>query len=160
MLLTVWRHGEAEAGTPDRERRLTKRGHRDLERGIPVYREKLAGRGLSAPDALYHSPWERTTQTADHIARETGLAREPLRALAPGATIDAVEEALAALSSSDHIILVSHQPLVSSLVDHWLGVAGRVPALSPGAFAVLSAELWAQDCAALCFWAAPPAWDL
>jgi phosphohistidine phosphatase len=35
-----------------------------------------------------------------------------------------------------------------------------VPALSPGAYAVLEAEVFAAGCASLCFWAAPPDYGL
>jgi len=50
VLLTIWRHGEAAPGRPDRERRLTDRGHADLRRGAAAFAPALQERGLALPD--------------------------------------------------------------------------------------------------------------
>ncbi|KGE03441.1 SixA phosphatase family protein [Pseudohaliea rubra] len=160
MLVTVWRHGEAAPGRPDRERRLTERGHAELRRGVAGYVTALASRGLPPPEALHASRWQRTLQTAGYLAEALALTTEEADALIPGADAQAVEALLVGLPAAAHRVLVSHQPLVSELVDRWLGEAGRVPALSPGAYAVLEAEVFAPGCASICFWAAPPAYGL
>ncbi len=154
MLVTVWRHGEAAPGGRDRDRRLTDRGHADLRRGAAAFLPALARRSLPAPEALHTSRWLRTRQTAGHLAEALALVPEEAEALIPGAGVDEVEGLLSAMLPK-HRVLVSHQPLVSALVDRWLGEPGRVPALTPGAYAVLEAEAWAPGCASLCFWAAP-----
>jgi len=160
VLLTIWRHGEAAPGRPDRERRLTDRGHADLRRGAAAFAPALQERGLALPDGLHASRWVRTWQTAGYLAEALGLQALEEEALIPGAEPEDVEACLARLPVAAHRVLVSHQPLVSALVDLWLGEPGRVPALSPGAYAVLEAEVFAPGCASLCFWAAPPDYGL
>jgi len=160
VLLTVWRHGEAAPGRPDRERRLTERGHAEVRRGAAAYGAALAERGLPTPEALHASRWLRTWQTADYLAEALSLTAEEADALIPGADVEGVEALLDGLPAAAHRVLVSHQPLVSELVDRWLGEAGCVPALSPGAYAVLEAEVFAPGCASLCFWSAPPDYGL
>jgi len=160
MLVTIWRHGEAAPGRPDRERRLTDRGHADLRRGAAAFAGSLRRRGLALPDGLHVSRWVRTRQTAAYLAEALGLPPLEEDALIPGAQPEDVEASLARLPLAAHRVLVSHQPLVSGLVDRWLGEPGRVPALSPGACAVLEAEVFAPGCASLCFWAAPPDYRL
>jgi phosphohistidine phosphatase len=159
MLVTVWRHGEAHPGSPDRERVLTERGSADLSRGAPGYVRELARRGLVLPDRLLYSRWERTRQTAGHIldAIPGSLPSAEDDSLIPGRDPEDVEAALAPLSeASPHILLVSHQPLVSDLIDRWLGRQGEVPPLSPGAYAVLDLSFPAAGCATVCWWSAPP----
>jgi phosphohistidine phosphatase len=160
VLVTIWRHGEAAPGRPDRERRLTDRGHADLRRGAAAFAPALQDRGLALPDGLHASRWVRTWQTAGYLAEALGLPALEEEALIPGAEPEDVEACLARLPVAAHRVLVSHQPLVSGLVDRWLGEPGRVPALSPGAYAVLEAEVFAAGCASLCFWAAPPDYGL
>ncbi len=160
MLVTIWRHGEAAPGRPDRERRLTDRGHADLRRGAAAFAPALEGRGLPLPDGLHASRWVRTWQTAAYLTEALGLPAVEEAALIPGTGPEDVEACLARLPAAAHRVLVSHQPLVSGLVDRWLGEPGLVPALSPGAFAVLEAEVFAPGCASLCFWAAPPDYGL
>lgn len=158
MLVSIWRHGEAVAGSPDRERRLTERGHDDLVRGAPGFAAELRRRGLALPDRVLYSRWQRTTQTAELVCSALpGVPREPLEALIPGRDPDAVDTALQAFGdTAAHLLLVSHQPLVSELVDHWLGTQGEVPALTPGAYAVLQLPVPAGGCGSLLWWSSPP----
>jgi phosphohistidine phosphatase len=80
--------------------------------------------------------------------------------LLPGAGVSGVDVCLErqchSQAAPEHLLLVSHQPLVSRLVDHYLGERGRVPPLSPGGFATLSLEAPVAACARLLFWALPP----
>lgn len=161
MLLSVWRHAEAAPGSPDRGRVLTTRGHADLERGVPAFAAALASRALPAPSQLLYSRWERTRQTAERLAAHwPGLAAKPLEALIPGCSVAQVEAALAEPAVTDdaqtHLVLVSHQPLVSELLNHWLGEEHPDSALEPGAFAVLSLPVVAAGCARLELAASPP----
>ncbi|GAB5449712.1 MAG: hypothetical protein Hals2KO_00400 [Halioglobus sp.] len=118
----------------------------------------------STVDVLLHSPWQRTTQSATIIQRSFPDAQVVSNdALRPGATTTDVDELLQTLlageSPPQHLMLVSHQPLVSRLVDHYLNDLGRVPALSPGGFATLQLEVPATGCASLCCWALPPDYE-
>jgi phosphohistidine phosphatase len=164
MIVTIWRHGEAGIAASDQQRELTGTGIDDVGFGCQQFHEVCMQRGLPHPERVLHSDWVRTTQTADIIASAFSHATmAPLSALTPGHTpaqIDAVLELLLASDSvPQHLVLVSHQPLVSRLVDHYLGDSGRVPNLSPGALVTLQLEVAAHNCGQLLFWALPPGYE-
>jgi phosphohistidine phosphatase len=159
MLLTVWRHGEAGMAPIDQSRTLTARGISDVQTGAAAFAEMLELRALSAPSRLYFSRWQRTRETADLIARVfPHLPTQPLDALIPGSTVEAALSSLQDLPDlGEHVLIVSHQPLVSRLVDTLLGERGRVPPLAPGSFACIEFDgLPAPGCGLLRYWAAPP----
>ena len=111
-----------------------------------------------------HSPWLRTTQTARIICEALGgVAAQANETLLPGRDVYGVDAMLTdAWGSSDcpqHVLLVSHQPLVSRMVDHLLGDFGRVPPAVPGGVVTLSLEVPGSGCARLLFWAMPPAYE-
>lgn len=118
------------------------------------------------PGALWFSRWRRTAQTAALVSETLGLA-EDLRhsedSLIPGASVAGVDEALQGPWLGDqlppHLVLVSHQPLVSSLVRHWLGEAGRAPSHPPGGLVTLELSAPAAACAVLAWWALPPDYE-
>ncbi|MEQ8516674.1 MAG: hypothetical protein RIC38_13785 [Chromatocurvus sp.] len=158
MLVTVWRHGEAGPGSPDRSRTLTGRGEADVDRGARGFVAQLQRRDLPPPGRVLFSRWRRTTQTAERILTALpGVASEPFEALIPGAVAASVDDALTGfLGRESHLLLVSHQPLVTELIDRWLGTQGEVPSLSPGAYAVLEMLVVAPGCAAALWYSAPP----
>ena len=161
MIVTIWRHGQAASGPIDRMRELTGDGEDDVGFGCHQFHDICHARGLAHPDLVLHSPWVRASQTADIIATAfTHANMKPLPALQPGSTPRTVDAALAELQAAaepaGHVLLVSHQPLVSRLVDHYLGDPGQVPGLSPGALACLELEVAARGCGQLLFWAFPP----
>jgi phosphohistidine phosphatase len=162
MLLTIWRHGEAGRAPTDRLRELTDKGFDDIGFGCRQFHAALAVRGLPPPDRIFFSPWVRTLETAEIIASAFTHARSSeMAALRPGGTLRAAEAALEAASTGlDHVLLVSHQPLVSRLVEHFLGVDNAVPVLSPGGFATLSLEVIAAACGELRFWAVAPEYEV
>ena len=59
-------------------------------------------------------------------------------------------------ASDAHLLLVSHQPLVSLLLDYWTGEPGRVAALSPGGLATVELAVAGPGQASLQFWCLPP----
>ena len=161
MIVTIWRHGEAGSAPTDRQRELTDSGFDDIGFGCLQFHAALEERGMAAPALVLFSPWVRTRETAEIIAAAFTHARlRELDVLRPGSTVPAVEAALGALepglAGPGHIVLVSHQPLVSRLVDHYLGVDNPVPPLSPGGLVTISLEVAARDCGELRFWAMPP----
>lgn len=164
MLVTIWRHGQAGSAASDRERQLTALGRTELAHGSRQYLDHCAGKGLPVPASVLHSAWLRTTQSAGLICEALGgapmLAND---ALLPGRRVTDVEAMLADLQDGpqipEHLLLVSHQPLVSRLADHLLGDFGRVPPLPPGGLVVLSLDVPAGGCAQLLFWAMPPAYE-
>ena len=162
MILTIWRHGEAGRAPTDRQRELTDRGRDDIAFGCHRFHDTCTERGLPHPGRVLHSSWVRAVQTADIIGSAfSHAAREPFEALIPGMSERDVDAALQALGecSEEHLLLVSHQPLVSRLVDHYLGERGRVPMLNPGGLASLDLTAPAAGCASLLFWALPPEYE-
>ena len=164
MIITIWRHGEAGSAPSDEQRELTAAGTDDVGYGCHQFHDICHGRSLPHPDLILHSRWTRTTQTAEILATAfTHAGMRPLEALIPGSDVRSVDKALTGLQHAsgapEHIVLVSHQPLVSRLVDHYLGEAGRVPPLSPGALATLLLHVPGRGCGQLLFWALPPDYE-
>lgn len=164
MIVTVWRHGEAGQAFTDRQRELTERGTDDLGFACQQFHRACEARQLPPPQLILHSPWVRTTQTAEILdAAFTHAASRAHPALQPGADIQEVDNLLVQLllapQCPEHLVLVSHQPLVSRLVDHYLGERGRVPALSPGGLTALALEAPTACGARLLFWALPPEYE-
>ena len=164
MLITIWRHGEAGLAVTDQERELTSRGRADLVLGRQKFLQLCTGRQLPAPDCIFHSPYTRTQQTAEILA--TAFTRADVvcqPALEPGSQVSRVEalleQVLAEPDTPEHLVLVSHQPLVTYLLDHWLGEPGRVASFSPGACVCLWPEDAGFDGACLQFAAFPPAYE-
>lgn len=163
MILTIWRHGEAEKGAIDRQRQLTESGCDDIGFGCRQFHEACSARGLPHPDLILYSPWVRTTQTAEIIAGAfTHATSRAETALQPGGDAATVDSALGDLTGpgAQHPLLVSHQPLVSYLVEFYLDGNGHAPPLSPGGLLTLSFEVVAQQCGALKFWAFPPEYEV
>ncbi|TDG13800.1 hypothetical protein E2F43_09805 [Seongchinamella unica] len=165
MILTVWRHGEAGSAATDRQRELTDRGCDDIGYGCHQFHEHCAARSLAAPGLILYSEWRRTTETAEIIASAFTHARsERCEALIPGSRLQqvdaALEHCLADSRCPDHILLVSHQPLVSRLVDYYLGDGGQVAPLAPGGLATLQLDAPAFACASLLFSAQPPQYEI
>ncbi len=164
MILTIWRHGEAEEGARDRRRELTSSGCDDIGFGCRQLHEACSTRRISHPDTILYSPWERTLQTAEIITAAYTHARAVAdTVLQPGSDIASVDAFRSGMVESDnrpgHVLVVSHQPLVSHLVEHYLGGADLVPSLSPGGLVTMFLDVLAPSCATLLFWALPPEYE-
>ncbi|WP_226506592.1 phosphohistidine phosphatase SixA [Pseudomonas sp. MWU16-30317] len=124
MKLWVLRHGEAHHQAPtDAERELTEAGRAEVLRSAA----HLQGLAL---DAIYASPYVRAQQTAKLVRDALGHG-EPIRTVAwltPDQSPSAVITQLEAIKL-ENILLVSHQPLVSTLLglldnhEHHMGTA-------------------------------------
>ncbi len=163
MFVTIWRHGEAGQASRDYERTLTDRGCDDVGYGAQHFHRHCESRDVPHPDSIRYSPWTRTRQTADIVSAAFTHATSVEDArIQPGAGLD---EAFALIEDEhgngtcEHLLLVSHQPLVSMMIDSLLGDSGRVPPLSPGGLAVLELEVAAPGSASLCFWSLPPEYE-
>lgn len=163
MYVTIWRHGEAGMAPSDRQRELTTRGRDDVGFGCHQFHLHCEARGISHPQRILFSPWQRTAETAQIIANAFSHARqEACDALIPGCTpaeVDPVLQSLLDGASVEHVLLVSHQPLVSRLADHYLGTMGQVPPLVPGGEVTIELAVAAAGCANLCFSAQPPDYE-
>jgi phosphohistidine phosphatase len=111
MKIWVLRHGEAQASArSDAERELTAHGREEVLRSAV----HLLGKPL---DLIIASPYVRTRQTAQLAREALGLSAEIVIApwLTPGSDPDDVLRKLGN-HSAEHVLLVSHQPLVGALI--------------------------------------------
>jgi len=118
MKLLVLRHGQAEArAARDEQRALTDAGRRDVARVIDASHPVLEGL-----EALWVSPYLRAQQTARiAIDRLQWSGRAiTLDGLTPEASLAPLYSELQACKARS-LLLVSHQPLVGSLLDELCG---------------------------------------
>ncbi|AUF95764.1 phosphohistidine phosphatase [Pseudomonas sp. BIGb0278] len=111
MKLWILRHGEAEPrANSDAERRLTSHGREQVLYSAAL----LLGQPLQA---ILVSPYVRAQQTAA-LVQETLDFPQPLRTVAWLTPESSVREAITELEKLgfEHVLLVSHQPLVGALV--------------------------------------------
>lgn len=157
MPLVIMRHGQAESAAPsDALRNLTDKGRRDV---VDVTRRLSAvlGKSLNTDEvpAIFHSPYIRTTQTAE-LLHQTLVNDErfislpfpvPQDELLGSNSVEGISN-WASANSNSTLIMVSHQPLVSALVA-WL-VEGARPtetyrypefSMSPASVAILDGDI-------------------
>jgi phosphohistidine phosphatase SixA len=121
MRLFLVRHAEAAPGEPDELRPLTPAGRN-------VARDLGARLASERPDAVVSSPLLRARETAEQIARAAGLTPEADERLAPGASAEDLQAAIA--GRGERVIAVGHQPDCSAIV---LALTGRERDFAPGA---------------------------
>ncbi|CRM36170.1 MULTISPECIES: phosphohistidine phosphatase SixA [Pseudomonas] len=110
MKLWILRHGEAEGHAPsDAERNLTEHGRAEVLRSAA----HLIGQPITA---IIASPYVRAQQTAQLVREALGF--EPQVRTVPWLTPEGNPlEVLQKLETDDTVLLVSHQPLVGSLIS-------------------------------------------
>jgi phosphohistidine phosphatase len=165
MILTIWRHGTAQEGGADHFRELTVSGRDDVSFGCHQFHQACKLRSIPQITSILHSPLVRTIETAEIVAGAFGSATlESANALQPGSRLADAEALITRYGEPDncghHLALVSHQPLVSRIIDHYLGGSGTVPPLPPGGLATLSLDVAAPACAKLLFWSFPPEYEV
>jgi len=143
MQLFILRHGKAEPMLGnDAARTLTERGRRQVAQ---VCRKR--SKELSAVRAIWTSPFVRTQQTADIVSAHLGLptVTEPLLIgdSDPQQFLDLLQQ-----QDNFPILLVSHQPLVGSLLNGLCG-SGNAHPMGTSSLACVSSEVWAKGCADL-----------
>lgn len=115
------RHGCAEpSASRDRDRRLTAEGREELHRVLAASRDQLAG-----VSRVLVSPYLRAQQSCDlamsyltHLAPEQ---RQTVDFLTPGSNPQTVFDWLARQTQDLQVLLVTHQPLVGTLLDELCG---------------------------------------
>jgi phosphohistidine phosphatase len=128
MELILWRHAQAEDGTPDLERRLTTRGREDAKRVGAWLRERLPSSGVR----VLSSPAARARETANAL----GIRYEVVHALAPGVeAVDAIAASGWAEDRDATVILVGHNPWIGEAVSRLVGGCDD-------AWAIRKAGLW------------------
>lgn len=143
MLIFIMRHGEAMAGAvTDADRELTHIGREDVSNMINKYKDEL--RGI---DEVWTSPYTRAQQTADIVR---GILHKPIVTQDwlvptnnPDKTMDVLRE------KKKTILLVSHQPLVGTLVDRIVGLEPGRYRMGTASIACVEAELMTYGCGEL-----------
>lgn len=136
MLIILLRHGVAEekGSKPDRERRLTGDGNREMKKTA----KGLAKRFPDA-DAIYSSPLVRAYETAEWVAKAYGgtLDIDTTAALEPGT---APEELRALLGRSDAecAYFVGHEPHLTTVMLDLTGMqaSGKLALKKGGCYGV------------------------
>jgi phosphohistidine phosphatase len=137
MKVWVLRHGEAQArACTDAERELTAHGRDEVLQSAA----HLIGKPV---DLIIASPYVRARQTAQLVREALGLTGEI--AIAPWLTPESdPDQVLRALGGhrAEHVLLVSHQPLVGALIGLALhGHRQQPQPMSTASLAELDGEL-------------------
>lgn len=117
MLVYLVRHAHSDPGDPDELRTLSERGRAEAQ----SLAERLAA-SHTPPGLVLTSPLVRAKETADAIADATGAELRVDRRLSPGATADALREAVR--GGQEPVAAVGHQPDCSEIA---LAVTGEDP---------------------------------
>jgi phosphohistidine phosphatase len=108
MDLILWRHAQAEEGSPDSARPLTSRGEKDAAAVAAWLRKRLPDPGVT----VLCSPTVRTRRTAAALALPVDVSER----IGPGASVDDVVEACGWSSGRDGtVIVVGHQPWIGQV---------------------------------------------
>lgn len=112
MDLILWRHAEAEDGMADHSRELTEKGHKQASKMAAFLRQHLPS------DAqILVSPAIRTQQTAAALTADFTT----VPAIAPGASVHAVLQAVRWPNAGGTVLVVGHQPTLGSVAAQLLG---------------------------------------
>jgi phosphohistidine phosphatase len=101
MELILWRHAEADDGSPDMDRRLTSKGHKQAA-AVAAW----LGERLPAKTRILVSPAARAQETAEALGRDF----ETVASIAPGADATAILAVADWPTARGAILVVGHQP--------------------------------------------------
>ncbi len=141
MDLFLLRHGCAEpSATRDRDRKLTAEGREELQRVLTA-----AGTHLSAINLVMASPYVRAQQSCDVAMTFLPHLEENDRHIAdfltPGSNPQRAIDWLVAQPVDSAILLVTHQPLVGTLLDELCGFEAGRYRMGTGALAYVQLPL-------------------
>lgn len=112
MELILWRHAEAEDGTPDLARELTAKGEKQAEKIAAFLRQHLPG-----DSRILVSPSIRTRQTVAAFSDHFTLAPT----IGPGASAQAVLQTARWPDAGGAVLVVGHQPTLGAVAAQLLG---------------------------------------
>jgi phosphohistidine phosphatase len=126
MDLILWRHAEAEDGTPDHARELTAKGHKQAAKTAAFLR-------LHLPDdtRILVSPATRAVQTVTALTEHFTLAPT----IAPGTSAKSVLQAARWPEAGGTVLIVGHQPTLGEVASQLLGCDGC-------SFSIKKSALW------------------
>lgn len=126
MDLILWRHAQAEDGTPDHTRALTLQGRKQAAR-MGAWLDRCLPSGCK----ILCSPTVRTRQTVEALGRKFKIVDE----IGPQATADDVLRAAGWPDARGPVLVVGHQP--------WLGqVASLLLTGQPQYWTVKKSNAW------------------
>jgi phosphohistidine phosphatase len=115
MDLILWRHADAQDGSPDLARELTSKGHRqaaDMAKWLKLH--------LPSENEILCSPAARARQTAQALTHEFKTVEE----IGPGASYEAILSAAGWPNRKGAVLVVGHQPTLGQTAA-WL-LSGEV----------------------------------
>lgn len=112
MDLILWRHAEAEDGPVDLARELTEKGQKQAAK-ISAFLQQ----NLPAETRILVSPALRTQQTVAALTADFTI----LPAIAPGASVHAVLQAVRWPNAGGTVLIVGHQPTLGYVASQLLG---------------------------------------
>lgn len=121
MKIILVRHGEAEdpaSAKSDQSRTLTEKGVRDIHKiGKFIHNSPLK------VSRVFYSPYIRTKLTAEILSEEIEFTGEPksYQELAAGAQCSDFLSCLVSLNNSDTVLLVGHNPDITTFAAQLLG---------------------------------------
>jgi phosphohistidine phosphatase len=124
MRVYLVRHAHSDPGDPDELRPLSSRGRREAL----ALAERLADHP-TPPQLVISSPLLRARETADAIADATAAELRVDERLAPGATLELLQQVLDGAEAP--IAIVGHQPDCSEIA---IALTGDDPGFATGSF--------------------------
>lgn len=126
MDLILWRHAEAEDGTPDNDRKLTALGRKQAKAVAGWLQPRLPKGAI-----VYASPAVRTQQTARALTRKFETCDE----LKPASTVAALLKAAGWPGGDRTVVIVGHQPTLGR-------AAAKLLFGSPATTSIKKGALW------------------
>jgi phosphohistidine phosphatase len=121
--LILWRHAEAEEGTPDLERRLTAKGVKQAKRMADWLQARLP------EDArIVSSPARRATQTAAALTDSFEVDEK----IPPSAGYQAILRAARWPEAGGAVVLIGHQPTLGQTAAYLLSGAPKEWSIKKG----------------------------
>ena len=160
MNLYFMRHGiaadrtDAGQAAGDRERQLTPKGIKSMNKAATG----LVALSLSF-DRILTSPLERARQTAKIVAQTLQLEDrlEEIEQLSPDQSVQDLLAALASYARHKEVLVIGHEPLLSSTVSYLLsGAAGTEIRLKKGGLCCLEVGGFPPRERAVLHWALTP----
>ena len=134
MRLYIMRHGEASFdAASDEQRPLTEKGRVALQAYDSVFSKQPIA-------AVFCSPYLRTRQTLAclPVANEPHLVSWLTPDIKPLAAIESLYHASSMLDDDAAILVVTHQPLVSQMIER---LSGQAVAMSPGSLTIIDTQV-------------------
>lgn len=156
MQVHLLRHGSAEdtpAGGTDADRRLTQEGRDQLRRVLERARVMRI-----VPSIILSSPLVRAVETAELAAKALGSAARVILtdALLPSASPVQVWGEIRRRSNETQILLAGHEPLLSRVAAHLLGVVALRLEMRKAMLVRIDMDDFAAEPHGILKWVLPP----